>query len=66
MPVMFCLLFICLLKIVFFPLYTKYVIIPGVSYSTWDSASVTLFANKHDYAITKEWGEEATTFRLQK
>ena len=43
------------LKFCIFPKYCKYVIEPGVSYGTW--YSVTLFGNRHHYAIC---------FRLQK
>ena len=37
-----------------------------LSYGTWNSLSVTLFANKHDDIITNEWRQKAISFRLQK
>ena len=49
MFIIFCLLFFCFLMFLFLPKYCKYVMVPGVSYGTWNSLSVTLFANKHDY-----------------
>ena len=53
-------------KVCIFPTYCKYVIVSGVTYGTWNSLSKALFANKHNYAINKEWREEAVSFRLQK
>ena len=49
---------------IFFP--STNVIVPCVSYGTWNSISITLFVNKHDYTINKEWRQEAISFRLQK
>ena len=49
----------------FFPKHCKYVIVPDISYGTWDSLSVTFFANKHDCITNKEWQQEATLFKLQ-
>ena len=66
MFIIFCLLFLCLLKFLFFLKYCKYVIVSGVSYGGWNSLSVTLFANKHGYTNSKEWRQKATLFRLQK
>ena len=62
----FCLLFACFLQFVFFSKYFKYVVLLGVSYRTWNSTSVTFFANKDDYSINKEWRQKMTLFRLQK
>ena len=50
----------------FFPKYCKYVVVPGVYHDNWNSFSITFFANKHEYAINKEWRQEAISFRLQK
>ena len=66
MFIIFRLLVLCILKFVFFPKYCKYILVPSVSYGTWNSISVNLFANKHDYTINKEWRQGAISFRLQK
>ena len=55
MIIIFCLQFLWFLKFVFLPRYRKYFIVPSVSYDTWNSLSVTFFANELDYAINKEW-----------
>ena len=40
------LLFLCFLKFIFFRNYCEYFIVPGVSYSSWNSPSVTFFARE--------------------
>ena len=35
------------------PKHCKYVIVPNISYGTWNLPSVTFFSNKHDYTINK-------------
>ena len=55
MIIIFCLQFLWFLKFVFLPRYRKCFIVPSVSYDTWNSLSVTFFANELDYAINKEW-----------
>ena len=66
MFIIFCLLFLCFLKFEFFFKHSINVIEAGASYATWNSSSVTFFANKHDHTINKEWWQEATLFGLQK
>ena len=61
MFIKFCLFSYCFLKFVFFRKCCKYVIVPGVSYGTWNSPFVTFFANKHDYTINKKWRQETTS-----
>ena len=57
----FCLLFFWFfLKFVFLPKHCKYVTVSDVSYGTWNSSSVNVFANKHHCTINKEWRQEAT------
>ena len=52
-------------KVCISPKYCKFVLVPGLSYGTWNSLLVTAFANKHDYIINNEWRQETTSFRLQ-
>ena len=56
MFIIFCLLFLCFLKFVFYPITVSvlYIVVPGVSYGTWNSNSVTFFAGKHDCTINKD------------
>ena len=42
------LLFLYFLKFLFFTEYSKYVIVPGLSYATWNSLPLTFFAIKND------------------
>lgn len=39
----------------YFSKYCKYVIVPLVSYGTWNSTSLTSLAYKHDYTIHRKW-----------
>ena len=50
----------------FFVLNCKNVIVAGVSYLTWNSPSISLFANKHDNANNKKWQQEVIFFCWQK
>ena len=36
-----------------FPKHNKYVIVPDISYGTWNFPSVTFLANKYGYTITR-------------
>ena len=57
-PFMFiivCLLFLCFLEFAFISqVLQMYYIAPDVSYGSWNSLSITSFANKHDNTINNE------------
>ena len=55
MFIIFCLLFLYFLKFI-----SAAVIGPGVSYGTWNSPSISFFANKYDCAINSEQQEKTT------
>ena len=55
-----CYFFVFFLNFVFLPKHCKYVTVLDVSYGTWNSSSVNVFANKHHCTINKEWRQEAT------
>ena len=53
MFIIFYFLFLCVLKIAFSSKYCKYVILPGVSYGTWNSSSGTFFAKNMTILLTR-------------